>query len=389
MENKPRLLRITTVPISLKLLLKGQLTFFKNHGFEVLAVSSPEKEAQSIIDEGIRFEAVKMTRKITPLQDLAALFKLIFLIRQFRPHILHSHTPKAGLLGMMAAWICRVPVRLHTVAGLPLMEATGIKRKLLVLTERMTYFFASNIYSNSAGLRSYIHNTLRINKAMDIIGHGSSNGININYFARTPALELAGYEIRRKYSVSENDVVFSFVGRIVRDKGIVELIEAFRNISNMNASIRFKLIIVGPFEEELDPISKADVEFLKTNKDVILTGFQSDVRPWMLASDVFVFPSYREGFPNVVMQACCLKVPCIVSDINGSNEIITDQQSGLIVPVKNVTKLSHAMIELAENATKRKAFAERAYQFVVSNFDQQQIWQTLLKEYRALLAKHS
>ena len=140
-ERKPRLLRITTVPISLHLLLKGQPQFMMKNGFEVLTVSADGKELQAIKNAGIPHQIINLTRKISPIADSIALWKMIRLIKSFKPDIVHTHTPKAGLIGMIAAWICRVPIRLHTVAGLPVMEATGIKKSLLILTEKITCFW--------------------------------------------------------------------------------------------------------------------------------------------------------------------------------------------------------------------------------------------------------
>jgi glycosyltransferase involved in cell wall biosynthesis len=387
MKNNPRLLRITTVPISLQILLKGQLTFFKSQGFDVLAISSAGKEIDSLRAEGIAHKVVLMTRKITPFSDVISLMKLIIAIRNYSPDIVHTHTPKAGLLGMIAAWFCRVPVRMHTVAGLPLMESTGLKRKVLILTERLTYGFATHVYPNSRGLYDFIQQSIPTRTPLKIIGNGSSNGINTDHFKRTPALQQQAQVIRSQAAIHENDIVFSFVGRIVRDKGIGELVNAFKKIlrENANSSNSFYLMLIGSFEQELSPISKEDLHFLHTSKNVVLAGFQTDVRPWIMASDIFVFPSYREGFPNVVMQACCLGVACIVTDINGCNEIISANETGLIVSPKNEEALYNAMMILVSDTGKRKLFADRSSAYVLNHFDQQKIWSSLLLEYRSLL----
>jgi glycosyltransferase involved in cell wall biosynthesis len=382
MENKPRLLRITTVPISLKILLHGQLTFFKSQGFEVLAASADGREVADIRSEGIAHEVVPMTRKITPLRDLWSLARMVHLIRKFKPHIVHTHTPKAGLLGMMAAWICRVPVRMHTVAGLPLMEAQGLKKKLLLLTERITYYCATSVHPNSVGLASFIEQTFPTTD-LKVIGNGSSNGIDTTFFERSASLEENAASIRKQYGIATNEIVFSFVGRVVGDKGVRELAEAFRQMKKSISGIH--LLIVGSFEDDLDPLEPAVLKFLKTDPHVILAGFQTDVRPWIMASDVFVFPSYREGFPNVVMQASCLNVPCIVSDINGCNEIIRDGDTGLIIAPKSAAALQQAMEMISADPAVRNRFAERARDHVVKNFDQKFIWAELLKEYRRLL----
>ena len=374
------MLRITTVPISLKLLLVGQFSFFQQHGFEVMTASADGEELKELLSAGVTHHVVPMTRTITPVQDIICLLKLIRLIKIYKPDIVHTHTPKAGLLGMLAAWMCGVKIRMHTVAGLPLMETKGIKRTLLKITERITYSCATNVYPNSKGLLKYIREQLSIvNCQLSILGKGSSNGIDSNYFSRTSKLVDAANGIKSRYQIPEGAFVFCFVGRVVKDKGIVELVEAFQKLGN---GIEKRLILVGPREEALDPLPDITMSTIKNDPTIILPGFQNDVRPWMTASDVFVFPSYREGFPNVVMQAACLEVPCIVSNINGCNEIIEDQVSGLVVEAKDAGALLKAMQFMIMEIEKRKMFAINAREFVTKNFDQQFVWQELLKEYQ-------
>jgi len=290
---------------------------------------------------------------------------------------------------MMASWICRVPVRLHTVAGLPLMESAGLESFVLETTERITYACAHVVYTNSNGLKKFIENHLSVSpEKLKIIGKGSSNGIDTNFFQRTNELENRAQQLRSKYNICADDIVFSFVGRIVRDKGIVELVNAFRKLTqekiskNSTSGRRLFLLLLGQFEDDLDPLPDAIREFLTNDTQVVLAGFQHDIRPWIIASDVFVFPSYREGFPNVVMQASLLRVPCIVSDINGCNEIVTDGSSGVVVPVKNVLLLADAMKRMMNDVSKRKCFAEAAYAFVATNFKREIIWEELKNEYQ-------
>lgn len=350
-------------------------------GFVVHTMSAPGKETQDVLEEGAQHHIVPMTRKITPLQDLFCLWQIIRIMRQVRPHIVHTHTPKAGLLGMLAAWICRVPVRMHTVAGLPLMETRGAKRRLLEVVEKITYRCAHRVYPNAKGLEKFIEQTLHVpSRKLTIIGRGSTNGIDTSFFKRTPALEHQAADIRARYGIQPGDVVFSFVGRIVKDKGIGELIRAFRRLSEASSQKLF-LLLIGAFEQDLDPLPPDDYAFLQQDPRVILAGFQRDVRPWIMASDIFVFPSYREGFPNVVMQACCLEVPCVVSDINGCNEIIQQDVTGLIVRPKDADALYEAMNTLLQDTPRRQAFSTAARRYVVANFDQQYVWTSLREEY--------
>ena len=386
-----KLVRITTVPISLHLLLGGQFRYMKDHGYDVYTISANGPEVKEVLKEGVEHIAIPFTRKITPLRDIICLIKLIRVVKRIRPDIIHTHTPKAGLLGMLAGWICRTPVRIHTVAGLPLMVASGIRRRVLMLTERVTYACAHRVYPNSEGLKKFLIEKLKADPAkVRVIGKGSSNGIDARVFTRSQELMDRAQAIRRQYGIGENDTVFSFVGRVVRDKGVVELVESFRALNHLVPEPRGKvfLIMVGPFENDLDPVPEEVVKFLRTDKHVVLAGFQADVRPWIMASDVFVFPSYREGFPNVVMQSCLLGVPCIVSDINGCNEIISKNATGLVVPVRDVNGLASAMLELMNDSARRKELAAAAREFVAANFGREYVWECIGKEYEELTSRH-
>lgn len=381
MKKRVRLLRITTVPISLKLLLSGQLNYFRNKKFDVLAISADGPEIVEGKIDGVPHQVIGFTRRITPFKDLFCLLQLIIVIRDFQPDIIHTHTPKAGILGMLAGWLCGVPVRMHTVAGLPLIERTGLTRKLLVAVERLTYRLATHVFPNSAGLKNFITSEIMTSGKLKVIGKGSSNGIDTNYFSRRDKVERDALAIRRSHNIGPDDIVFSFVGRVVRDKGIGELVEAFQSCCYRISDRKAHLIVVGPLEQELDPLDPEDLAFLTEDERVILAGYQGDVRPWIAASDIFVFPSYREGFPNVVMQACCLEVPCIVSDINGCNEIIRHNETGFIVSPKDANQLQAAMIMLAQDPQKRRIMAHAAREYVCANFDHRFVWDEINREY--------
>jgi len=386
LDKKPRLLRITTVPISLHLLLKGQPQFMQSNGFDVLTVSADGKELAAIRNAGIPHQTINLTRKISPIADTIALWKMIQLIKSFKPDIVHTHTPKAGLIGMMAAYICKVPIKLHTVAGLPVMEAQGLKKSLLILTEKITCFCANNVYPNSNGLMDFMINNFRSFKhKFKVLGKGSTNGIITKHYSLTPELSELATQLKSKYNFQPSDFVFCFIGRLVGDKGINELINVFDHLSKNN---NCKLLLVGMQEPELDPLSANCLEIIQNNKNIISLGYQDDVRVALAASNVFVFPSYREGFPNVVMQAQSMGVPCIVSDINGCNELVTHQESGLIVPVKNETALQEAMYILMNDIEKCKSFSSIARENILQHYEQSQVWNYILKEYKQLLSKN-
>jgi glycosyltransferase involved in cell wall biosynthesis len=382
--RRKRLLRITTVPQSLVLLLEGQLKFMMMNGFELMTASAGGEETRELRAQGIQHRRLWLTRTISPLIDAVATVQTIWLIWRFRPDIVHTHTPKAGLIGMLAAWLCRVPARLHTVAGLPLMEATGLKRRILLFTERLTYKLATRVYPNSKGLLDYISTfAFTGGDRFRIIGNGSTNGVDSTRFLRSAEILDEAARIRATWSLPPNAVVYCFAGRLVRDKGIRELVHAFRKISVERPSL---LVLLGRFEQSLDPLDADSLNFIQNSNAVVMAGFQRDIRPWLTAADVFVFPSYREGFPNVVMQAACLEVPCIATDINGSNEIIRNNVTGLLVPVKDPAALYEAMCTITSDRNVMVAMGRMARDYVSTNFDQKYLWKAILQEYNNVTA---
>ena len=384
-----KLIRITTVPISFKVLLKGQLRFMASNGFDVKGVSSEGEELREVREnEGVVMEAINMSRKITPFQDFKSLWKMWNFLRKEKPQIVHTHTPKAGIIGMLAARLAGVPHRLHTVAGLPLMEAMGIKRKILNFVERLTYSSATRVYPNSKGLYNFIlQNNFTQSNKLKIIANGSSNGINTTFFSPAQVSEIEKITLREKLNIQPDDFVFVFVGRIVSDKGINELIKAFSELQTAknNELTGMKLLLVGDLESDLDPLNPETLAEINQNKDIISVGFQQDVRPFFAISDALAFPSYREGFPNVVMQAGAMGLPSIVSDINGCNEIIVEGKNGLIIPPKNVEKLKEKMLTLAKDKNLYTKLKGNSRRMIENRYEQSVVWNALLEEYEGLL----
>ncbi|MBV4192621.1 glycosyltransferase, partial [Bacteroides fragilis] len=292
-----KLFRITTVSLSLNTLLKGQLSFF-NHYFDVTGIASGEKDELKEVSqrEGVRTINIPMCRQIDMLTDLQALVVFIFLFIREKPHIVHTNTPKASLLSMIAAWITRVPHRVYTVTGLRFETATGNLRRLLVIMEKITCWCATKVIPEGEGVKRTLIREKITNKPLKVILHGNINGIDVQHFNRTQHVELLASEIRE-----EGKFTFCFVGRIVKDKGINELVLAFVRLTKVYPEIR--LLLVGPFERDLDPVSSEIEHTILNYSSISFVGFQQDIRPYLAASDALAFPSYREGFPNVVLQA--------------------------------------------------------------------------------------
>ncbi len=383
---KAKLIRITTVPLSLKVLLKGQHRFMSEH-FDVIGVSSPGKELEEVKnDEGIEIRAIDMSRKITPIKDIKSLWNTYKLLKKEKPQIVHTHTPKAGIVGMLAARMAGVPHRLHTVAGLPLMEVKGVKRQVLDFVEKLTYASATKIYPNSKGLSDYIIQHKYTDKyKLKVIGNGSSNGIDTSFFSPLQVSEDQKMLLKKELKIEDSDFVFVFVGRLVGDKGINELIKAFSAFNKKENLQHSKLLLVGPLEQDLDPLSPDTLKEIETNRDIISVGFQKDVRPYFAISDALVFPSYREGFPNVVMQAGAMELPSIVSDINGCNEIIIENQNGVIIPVKDSERLQKEMEKMISDRDYYEALKKNARPMIEDRFEQSVIWNAILTEYNKLI----
>jgi glycosyltransferase involved in cell wall biosynthesis len=384
--KKNKLVRITTVPLSLDLLLSGQLNYMKSF-YEVTAVSSNGDYLKKIgSKENVKTFTIEMSRKITPMHDLVAVVKLFIFLKKERPLIVHSHTPKAGVLSMIASKCAGVPIRLHTVGGLPLMETKGFKRNILKSVEKLTYSCATMVYPNSKGLYDFIvANKLTNQGKLKIISNGSTNGINTNHFAPEQVSKSLQEILKIKLEIQKEDFVFVYVGRLVGDKGINEVVQAFKKIIKKNLSV--KLLLVGMYEKDLDPLDELTHEEINSNKNILFAGFQKDIRPYLAISNALVFPSYREGFPNVVLQAGAMGLPSIVSDINGCNEIIIDGKNGIIIPVKNSQAIEKAVLRMIYEKDLFISLKSNARDLITSRFDQKLIWESILEEYEQVEKK--
>lgn len=375
-------MRITTVSESLELLLGNQIDFIKKH-YDVVMISQNNDNGLVRLGEekNLPVYPVNLTRKITPFQDLLALFRLIKIIKKEKPEIIHTHTPKAGLIGMLAARISGTKHRLHTVAGMPLLETSGLKYYLLTWLERLNYKCATRVYFNSKGLMNIVLDRKISNniKKFRVIAKGSTSGVDADHFNPNDFSENDLIKIRDQHNIKKSDTVLLFVGRIVKDKGVNELISAFKLLSSERNDV--KLLLLGKFENDLNPISKEAFSEIKENKNILCLGHKKDVRPYFAISNFFVFPSYREGFPNVVLQAGAMGIPSIVSNINGSNEIIIDNLNGKIVPVKDTKALYLAMKDWYENPNDLSRMRNKSRQIIIESYSQKVVFHELLKEY--------
>jgi len=386
MKLRPILVRVTTIPISMRVLLKGQIRYMLDHGFDVRMVSGDSNDKPLLeAQEGEKLITVPLTRKITPLLDLICLIRLIRIFSKIKPDIVHTHTPKAGLLGMWAAKLSGVPVRMHTVAGIPWMERKGLFKILLRCIERLTAMASTGVYPNSFALKRFMLNEKIASRKLEVIGDGSSNGVDDEYFQSSDLIREESVVLRQQKMLQKEDWVWIFVGRVVRDKGISELLHAFKSIKEQFEGDQ--LWILGEEELDLDPLTDEDRILMKSTKGIHCWGFREDIRPFLFASQVLVFPSYREGFPNVPMQAALMGTTLLLSDINGCNEIVEDRVNGLLVQPKNTSALTRAMLFIRNNEYLREQYAERAREKVLARYSRQVVQDQIFKEYIKQLKK--
>ncbi|MPS73232.1 MAG: glycosyltransferase family 1 protein [Chryseobacterium sp.] len=382
---KRKIFRISTVPISLNSLLKGQLEFLNNY-FEVTAISGNGADLDEVGSrEQVKTYPIEMQRQISPFKDFVSLIKLYRYFKRERPDVIHSITPKAGLLSMIAGKWAGVPVRMHTFTGLIFPYKSGLMQKILILMDKLLCYCATNIYPEGQGVKNDLKKFRITNKPLKIIGNGNVNGIDSTYFDPALISENDKKELRRSLGIGASDFIYVFVGRIVKDKGINELVEAFTDINKKHQNT--KLILVGTFERKLDPISQETESLITVDPNIITVGYQKDIRPYLGIADLFVFPSYREGFPNVLLQAGALGLPSIATDISGCNEIIRDGINGYIVPSKNHKHLHDKMLELLQDPQLRQQMAERSRGLIIQNYEREFLWNEILKEYNTLLEK--
>lgn len=373
--------------MALTYLLRGQMKFIHQNGFDVIMISADGKERENlVITEGCPHIVVPMTRQITPLKDLKCLWQLMKIIREERPDIVHTHTPKAGLLGMLAAYFCSVKIRIHTVAGLPLMVEKGLKFQLLNLIEKITYAAANNVWPNSNSLKNYIaESKLTKTSKLEIISKGSSNGINLNRFNKQFLKHDLIEEIKKSIQYSEKNIYLLFVGRMVADKGISELVNAFSFLQKDQQNL--KLILIGPSENELDPLPSSTIDQMENNSSILHINWTDYVEYYMMLANYFVFPSHREGFPNVLLQAGAMQLPIICSYIPGNIDIVTNNETGITFQKQNEEDLMKAISGAIKNPYESQKMAIQLQKIIIAHYDQEIIWQAILMKYKQLISE--
>ncbi len=375
-SKRPKLFFVATVPGFFNF-FRGQLSALKSLG-EVALVASPNGGLSEIAkDEGVAFREILIARQIALLKDICALWKMFWLFVREKPAMVHGNTPKGALLSMLAAFAARVPVRVFMCHGLCYSTAYGLKRFILSSMERVTCLLSTNTIAVSHGLKKELIASKFCSPAkVSVILNGCVSGIDLRRFS-------PGDKAFAKSDLNCNGAfVFGFVGRIVRDKGVEELVGAFSRLLKDFPDIR--LLLVGK-SENANAISEKILHAIEQTPQIIHVGFRKDLPKFYRAMDCFVFPSYREGFGMVVAEAGACGVPCIVSDINGCNEIVREGENGTIIPPRDAESLYAAMKHFYENrSTLLPKLAERSRELIASRYEQGAVWEATLAMYRNL-----
>lgn len=382
---KTKLVHITTVPMSLNF-LRGQIAYMKQRGLEVYVISSSGEFLDEFArNEQVQVYSVEMLRKISPVQDLLSIWKIWKYLKQINPQIVHASTPKGGLLGIISAWLAHIPVRIYHIRGLPLMTAKGYKRWLLWLSEKVACSLAHEVLCVSKSIRDVaINEGLSSKGKIKVLLGGSSNGVDSQDKFNPQLVDQDQVkEIRTKYKLTANhDIVIGFVGRIVKDKGIQELVEAWKILREDFSNLH--LLVVGFFEDQ-DSIPLETKQILEEDPRIHLTGMNWNTPPFYAIMDLLVLPTYREGFPNTPLEAAAMELPVIATKIPGCIDAVEDQNTGTLVPVKDHIALTKAIRTYLQDSQLRKKHGKAGRERVIASFQQEDIWEAVYQEYDKMI----
>ena len=371
-----KLFFVTTIATSLNF-FKGQYQLLSND-FEIKAISSDKERLEQIGKENeINVHYIPMEREISLFKDLYCLICFICYFFKERPYIVHGNTPKGSLLSMIAAWITRVPVRIYMCHGLRYQGCGGFKRKLLMFMERISCRCATEVICVSNGIKEVLIEDKITNKTPVVIWNGSVSGIDTIKF--NPENFKDKSSLRQQYNINENDFVVTFIGRLVKDKGINELVKAVNSLHSKYANIR--LLLIGRFENTGNPVSDITKKIIDESDFIIATGPQPDIVPFLSITDLFAFPSYREGFGLSLMEAGAMGVPSIASNIPGCNEVVIDGKTGILIPSHSSQAIIESIENLYNNRELLNQIKSNCRNSIIERYEQKKLWQCYKEHY--------
>jgi glycosyltransferase involved in cell wall biosynthesis len=382
-----RLCIISTIPTTIKAFFGDQLKFLQENDYDVTIITSSAISSQDFgkdFPEGIKLHTVKLSRTISPLEDLRAFREISKIIKQGSFDIVQYVTPKAALLGSLASWRAKVPVRIYLMWGLYYVTQTGLKRVIFKTIEKIVCKCSTAIAPDSKGnVKLAVEEGLCKADKIAVVSHGSANGVNVERFDPDRLVPFRD-EIRKKHQIPLDAFVFGTIAAIVGDKGINELIAAFVEIAEKYPNTY--LLYVGQTAEK-DPVKSETLKQIENHARIIHVGWQSEPEKYMAAMDVFVLPTYREGFGVVNIEASAMRLPVISTDVPGPQESIVNGQTGILVPAKEVLPLMEAMKMLLGRPMYIKKLGEAGRRRVQEYYEQKKLWQAILEHRKELLLK--
>lgn len=386
---KYRLVRMTAASMALKVSTRGQPKYMSEHGFDVTMISSAGWELPGVLAlEGCPHIEVNLTRKLSPFADIRSIYKLYCIFKKMKPHIIHTENLKANLAGPIAGYFAGVPVRIQTMAGLVSPTKKGLKGWLVRQAEILSFKFATDVWPNSHRSMEYMIRTKMVSASKTmVIGRGSTNGIDLERFNSGAINAERLKEIKRSVNYTESDQILLFAGRMVKDKGVEELVAAFERLQKQFPNA--KLVLLGPQEADLDPLKTAIINAIRNNERIVHIQWTDEVEYYLTIATLFVFPSYREGFPNVIMQAGAMKCPVVCSDIVGNNEIVTHQVNGILHTSQDEHSLYEAVYFALNNKEYMHQLALKLYNDMATYYDRYTLYELYIKKYKELVEKRS
>ena len=361
------------------MVLGGRLRTLREAGFRVTLVSSPgELLTRTAALEGVESVAIPMRREIAPFADFVSLVRLWRLLHRLKPEMTEFSTPKAGLLGAIAGMLCGVPARVYFLRGLKLETCTGVKRRILWVAEKLAAACSHVVLCNSDSLRNQAL-VLRVasERKLRLLGSGSSNGVDVERFKPGPC------GLRERLGLPPDVPVVGFVGRLTSDKGLPELIEAFDAILAVKPEAH--LLLVGWFDAAEDALGNDLRSRIKKHPRIHLTGYVADTAPYYRVMDVMVLPTWREGFPNVVLEAAATGIPVVTTLSTGSRDAVVPEVTGLLIPPGFPVAISEAVLQLLRNPERRRRMGEAARAWVLDNYVNRRVLGRTVHYYQSLL----